>query len=152
LEVFKNAERYIDSLAGRLRQVRKKYFDRKDSVNIAIEAKIGKDEFMKLQNDYSNTNLEDVVLDRLRVDKSLETARRIIQKYEPGYMKPTSNYGRAHFYAPYKQIGDIRIDTFWFNLLVLWFGSLLFYLTLYYNLLQKLVTRLENLRLKGSGK
>ena len=151
-EVFKNAERYIDSLAGRLRQVRKKYFDRKDSVNIAIEAKIGKDEFMKLQNDYSNTNLEDVVLDRLRVDKSLETARRIIQKYEPGYMKPTSNYCRAHFYAPYKQIGDIRIDTFWFNLLVLWFGSLLFYLTLYYNLLQKLVTRLENLRLKGSGK
>ena len=151
-EVFKNAGKYIDSLAGQLKQVRKKYFNRKDSVNISIEAKIGKEEFMKLQNDYSNTNLEDVVLNRLRVDKSIETARRIIQKYEPGYMKPTSNYGRAHFYAPYKQIGDIRIDTFWFNLLVLWFGSLLLYLALYYNLLQKLVTRLENLRLKGSGK
>jgi hypothetical protein len=151
-EVFKNAGKYIDSLAGQLKQVRKKYFNRKDSVNISIEAKIGKEEFMKLQNDYSNTNLEDVVLNRLRVDKSIETARRIIQKYEPGYMKPTSKYGRAHFYVPYKQIGDIRIDTFWFNLLVLWFGSLLLYLALYYNLLQKLVTRLENLRLKGSGK
>jgi hypothetical protein len=151
-EVFKNTGRYIDSLAGRLRQIRKKYFDRKDSVNKSIEAKIGRDEFMKLQNDYSNTNLEDVVLDRFRVDKSIETEKRIIQKYDPGYMKPTSKYGQSHFYAPYKQIGNIIIDTYWFNLLVLWIGSLLLYLALYYNLLQKLVTRLENLRLKGSGK
>jgi ABC-2 type transporter. len=150
-EVFKDAGNYLDSLSGQFRKVRKKYSDRKDSVNKSIEAN-RRDEFMKLQNDYSNTNLEDVILNRLRVDKSIETARRIIQKYEPGYMKPTSKYGRSHFYAPYKQIGNIIIDTYWFNLLVLWIGSLLLYLALYYNLLQKLVTRLENLRLKGSGK
>jgi hypothetical protein len=150
-EVFKDAGNYLDSLSGQFRKVRKKYSDRKDSVNKSIEAN-RRDEFMKLQNDYSNTNLEDVVLNRLRVDKSIETAKRIIQKYEPGYMKPTSKYGRSHFYAPYKQIGNIKIDTFWFNLLVLWIGSLLLYLALYYNLLQKLVTRLENLRLKKSGK
>jgi ABC-type multidrug transport system ATPase subunit len=150
-EVFKDAGNYLDSLSGQFRKVRKKYSDRKDSVNKSIEAN-RRDEFMKLQNDYSNTNLEDVVLNRLRVDKSIETAKRIIQKYEPGYMKPTSKYGRSHFYAPYKQIGNIKIDTFWFNLLVLWIGSLLLYLALYYNLLQKLVTRLENLKLKKSGK
>ncbi len=150
-EVFKNAGRYIDSLAGRLRQVRKKYFDWKDSVNKSIEAKIGRDEFMKLQDDYSNTNLEDVVLNRLRVDKSIETARRIIQKYEPGYMKPTSKYGRSHFYAPYKQIGNTKIDTFWFNLLVLWIETLILYITLYYNLLQKLLDSLGNMNLHKSG-
>jgi ABC-type multidrug transport system ATPase subunit len=152
-EVFKDAGNYLDSLSGQFRKVRKKYFDRKDSVNISIEKKIGKKEFMKLQNDYSNTNLEDVVLNGLRSEQSIETDRRIIQKYLPGYMKPTSKYGRAHFYAPYKQLGDIRIDTFWFNLLVLWIGGSLFlYLALYCNLLQKLVSRLENLRLKKSGK
>jgi hypothetical protein len=151
-DVAKDAGKYLDSLAGQLKQVRNKYFERKNSVNRSIEAKIGREEFIKLQNDYSNTNLEDVVLNRLRVEQSIETDRRIIQKYLPGYMKPTSKYGRAHFYAPYKQIGDIRIDTFWFNLLVLWIGSLFLYLALYYNLLQKLVTRLENLRLKESGK
>ena len=150
-EVFKNAGKYIDSLAGQLKQVRKKYFNRKDSVNISIEAKIGKEEFMKLQNDYSNTNLEDVVLNRLRVDKSIETARRIIQKYEPGYMKPTSKYGRSHFYAPYKQIGNTKIDTFWFNLLVLWIETLILYITLYYNLLQKLLDSLGNMNLHKSG-
>ena len=150
-EVFKNAGRYIDSLAGRLRQVRKKYFDWKDSVNKSIEAKIGRDEFMKLQDDYSNTNLEDVVLNSLRVDKSIETARRIIQKYEPGYMKPTSKYGRSHFYAPYKQIGNTKIDTFWFNLLVLWIETLILYITLYYNLLQKLLDSLGNMNLHKSG-
>jgi hypothetical protein len=147
-DVAKDAGKYLDSLAGQLRQVRNKYLERKNSVNRSIEEKIGRDEFMKLQNDYSNRNLEDFVLDRFRVDKSIETGKQIIQKYEPGYMKPTSKYGRAQFYAPYKQLGNLRIDTYWFNLLVLWIVTLVFYIALYYNLLQRLINFIENLRLK----
>ncbi len=59
-------------------------------------------------------------------------------------MKPTSKYGRAHFYAPYKQMGNIKIDTFWFNLMVLWIVTLVLYFALYYNLLQKLIGVFEN--------
>jgi ABC transport system ATP-binding/permease protein len=61
-------------------------------------------------------------------------------------MKATSKYGRAHFYAPFKMIGNIEIDTFLFNILVLWFVTLVLYIILYYNLLQKAVTYFENLR------
>ena len=50
----------------------------------------------------------------------IETPDRIIQKFAPVYMRPVSKYGRAHFYAPYKKIGNITIDTFWFNIIVLW--------------------------------
>ena len=67
-------------------------------------------------------------------------------------MKPTSKYGRAHLFAPYKLIGDLKIDTYWFDLMVLWTVTLAFYIALYYNLFEKLTTVLINLRIKESDK
>ena len=58
-------------------------------------------------------------------------------------MKPVSRCGRAQFYAPYKQLGEKKINTLQFNIIVLWVVSLLFYIALYYKILQKAV----NLRL-----
>jgi hypothetical protein len=107
---------------------------------------------VKLENNYSNNQLEMYVLDRLRVDKSIETPKKIIQKYEPVYMKPTSKYGRAQFYAPYKQVGDIKIDTFWFNLFVIWTVTLILYIVLYYKLLQKLTEGLGRIKLKEAAR
>ena len=140
----KETGKYLDSLAGHFRQVRKIYWDRRDSVIQSIESKIGEEAFMKLKNNYYNKQLEDVVMDRLRIKKSLETPERIIQKYEPAYMKPISKIGRAQFYAPYKQVGEIKIDTYWFNMMVLWIVALMLYVALYYNLLQKAVTGFQN--------
>ena len=65
-------------------------------------------------------------------------------------MKPSSKYGRAQFYAPYKLIGNQKIDTFWFNILVLWFVTFVLYIALYFNLLQKIVLYLENLQVSIS--
>jgi ABC-type multidrug transport system ATPase subunit len=151
-EAGKEAGKYLDSLAGKFRQVRKIFVARKDSVTKSIEAKIGKEEFINLKNNYYNKQLETYVLDRFRVDLFKETDNRIIQKCEPGYMKPLSRYGRAQFYAPYKQVGNLQIDTYWFNLILLWVVNLGYYIALYFNLLQKLVTSFENLRLKESEK
>ena len=71
----------------------------------------------------------------------------MIQKYAPVYMRPVSNYGRSHFYAPYKKIGNIAIDTFWFNIIVLWMVTLCLYIALYYNLLQKALNITGNFRI-----
>jgi ABC transport system ATP-binding/permease protein len=151
-QVFKETGKYLDSLSWRFRQIRKKYWERRDSVSNSIVAKIGKPELMELEKNYNNTQLADVVLDRLRVGQYIETDKRIIRKYDPGYMKPTSKYGRAHFYAPYKQLGITIIDTYWFNVMVLWIVTLIFYIALYYNLLEKLVDGIGNLRLKEPEK
>jgi hypothetical protein len=112
----------------------------------------GVDNLVILKKDHYNKNLEDLVLDRFRVDKSLETDNRIIQKIDPAYMKPVSKFGRAHFYAPYKQIGDIKIDTYWFNIMALWIVTLILYIVLYYNILEKLIRGFSNLKLKESDK
>jgi hypothetical protein len=147
-EAAKETGKYLDSLSRYFQKVRRRYWDQKDLVYNSIEAK----ELMKLEENYSNKQLENYVLDRRRVDQSTETKQRIIQKYEPGYMKPLSRYGRAQFYAPYKQVGNLQIDTYWFNLILLWVVNLGYYIALYFNLLQKLVTWFENLRLKESDK
>jgi hypothetical protein len=149
-ESAKETGKYLDSLSGYFRQVRKTYWDKRDLVTKSIQDKISKEGLVMLKNNYYNKNLEDLVLDRYRVDKYVETDNRIIQKMEPGYMKPDSRLGRAHFYAPYKQIGDIKIDTYWFNLMVLWLVTMVLYIALYYNLLEKMITVLSNLRLKES--
>jgi hypothetical protein len=52
-------------------------------------------------------------------------------------MKPVSRTGRAQFYAPFKQIGTIQIDTFRFNIIVLWIVSLMLYVALYFKLFKK---------------
>jgi len=151
-ESAKGTAKYLDSLSGHFRQVRKSYWDKRDLVTKSIQEKISQEGLVMLKNTYYNKNLEDLVLDRFRVDKYVETDDRIIQKMEPGYMKPDSKLGRAHFYAPYKQIGDIKIDTFWFNLIVLWIVTLTLYIALYYNLLEKMITVFSNLKLKESEK
>jgi hypothetical protein len=150
--VVKAANLILDNLAGQFRKEFKKFMVREDSVSRSIISKIGKEKLIELRNNYYNKNLENVVLDRFRTNQVIETNDRIIQKYEPGYMKPTSKYGRAHLFAPYKLIGDLKIDTYWFDLMVLWTVTLAFYIALYYNLFEKLTTVLINLRIKESDK
>ena len=150
--INKDVKRYLDKLGGQFHLEFKKYRYLEDSVNRLIESNIGEGEFINLKNNYYNKQLENYVLDRYRTDQYIETNDRIIQKYEPGYMKPLSNYGRAHLYAPYKLIGNIKIDTFWFDLLVLWIVSALLYIVLYFNLLQKLTPFFERLRFSESDR
>ncbi len=134
------AERYLDTLAARFRTVRKNNIMKKDSVSSAIVARIGKAAFIELKDDYTNNRLREIVLDDFGREKIVETRDRYIQKYEPVYMRPVSRNGRAHFYAPYKKIGDLAAETLWFNVTILWLASLLLYIALYFRLLKKAVS------------
>jgi len=119
----------------------------RDRINDSLQNVSGIEEMISLREDNENKRLKSLVLNIDNPDKILETPEKYIQKFEPGYMKATSKYGRAHFYAPYKFIGNIEIDTYWFNIIGIWLVSLLLYLVLYLNFLQKLMTWFENLRL-----
>lgn len=132
-------EKYLDSLAQQFLILRKKNIDLKESVEISLLEKLGKERFQDLRDDYTNKKLREILLDEFNQKKTVETSDKIVQRYEPVNMKPVSKNGRAHFYAPYKQLGDKRIETLWFNIIVLWLASLLLYIALYYKLLQKAV-------------
>jgi len=148
----KSVEVYLKNLKNHFNSELKVYRHRKDSVTAAIQLKEGNDELNYLRENYYNSQLEKVVLDKLRVDQNLVTDDMIIRKYEPGYMLPSSKTGRAHLYAPYKKIGNISIDTYWFDIAFLWIVCLLLYIALYYKLLQRIVNSSVKAKRKQSDK
>jgi ABC-type multidrug transport system ATPase subunit len=110
----------------------------KDSIIEAINIQHGGPDYLRnLKDNYHNENLENFCKNPGSTD--IETRRKIIQKFEPIYMMPTSHYGRAQFYAPCKILGNLHIDTYWFNLMAIWFLTLVFYITLLSDLLRKTI-------------
>jgi ABC transport system ATP-binding/permease protein len=126
--------------------LRKAATEKKDSVSNSLIKINGRPALVKLRDDYENKNLIFVVLDQGPGEKAVEHGNSIIQKYNPGYMKATSKFGRAHFYAPVKFVGHFEIDTYWFNVMMIWVVTFILYMALYFNLFQKLTSFFGTLR------
>jgi len=120
----------------------------KDEVVRNLTDSLGDEAIIRLKQDYHNDRLSEQVTDYREVTKILEINGRLVQKGDPIYLIPESNFGRAHFYAPVKIIGNRSIDTLWFNILVIWIFSFILYLTLYYDMIRKVVRLIENVRLR----
>jgi ABC-type multidrug transport system ATPase subunit len=138
-EVAAMEEKYLDSLAHQFLILKKNNIDLKEYAEMSLVSELGKDGYQDMREDYTNKKLTEILTDEFNQQRRFETSGKIIQRYEPVYMKPVSKNGRAQFYAPYKQLGEKRIETLWFNIIVLWLSSLLLYIALYYKLLQKAV-------------
>ncbi|MBN2632467.1 MAG: ATP-binding cassette domain-containing protein [Bacteroidales bacterium] len=145
-DVAKSAAGWLEELKRPFRLARNRAMARSDIVTAAIVEEIGTDGLVKRRTDYENTGLRELVLDRMNLQKTQETIDKIIQKHDPAYMKATSKYGRAHFYAPVKRLGNTEIATYLFNMAVVWIVSLLLYVALYYNLLRRLIDFTGNIR------
>lgn len=101
---------------------------------------------------YHNEKLQEIVKNVYEKKKIIRYKNRLIQQTDPIFLD-ADNMGffgfRSHFYAPRKWFCGRYYDTFSFNIMILWLFSLLFYVTLYYDLLKKLVDWGGNLSLKG---
>jgi ABC transport system ATP-binding/permease protein len=102
------------------------------------------------KNRYHNESLADLVTNVSEKNRILEYDGKLIQQINPIFMDPRTSglldY-RAQFFAPYKNFLGTRIDTFWFDLLVIWLMSAILYVTLYFELLKKLLDQSGNLKL-----
>jgi hypothetical protein len=141
------AKIYLDSLATLLRARNRVVSDRKDSLVRSLTASMGTDEYQALKEANYNENLANFVLNRNSTNRIYDSGKRLIQKADPVLMKPGSKHGRAHFYAPYKHLGNLRIDTLLFNVLAIWIMTVGLFVTLYFNLLKRFIEFLEALKL-----
>jgi len=98
----------------------------------------GKEKLQNLKNDYYNEELANILMAKYDQIFIYEYKNEIIRKMEPIFNYPDSNIGRAHMFAPVKKIFNVYIDTFCFNLLMLWIINLLFYLILTQKVIQKI--------------
>ena len=147
----KEARTYLETLKRKFRSISNQILNMKEAAKDSLIKKFGIEGFMTLQENNENEQLNSVVLDEENTKFILEKGDRIIQKYKPGYMKGTSKLGRAHFYAPYKRLGSLEIDTFWFNIIVLWVMLLALFAALYFELLRKVINYFEHFRLRKSS-
>jgi ABC transport system ATP-binding/permease protein len=143
----KEATVYFKNLKGKFSAKRNYWITRINEISTQIHKDLGQEGAYALESEYSNNRLKDLVTDREGTKLTVaEIGNKIVPRLEPVYTKATSGYGRAHFYAPYKFIGNWEIDTYWFNIIVIWLESILLYIALYFNLFRRLLTYFENLR------
>ncbi|MGZ4066275.1 MAG: ATP-binding cassette domain-containing protein [Bacteroidia bacterium] len=102
--------------------------------------------FIKLQENYENEALNNMVKNENDMgEKCLEKGGRLIQRTNPIYLDPDNNNGRAHFYAPTKKLFGNQFPTFWFNLTVIWLMSVFMMITLYFDVLKKILDFFGNI-------
>jgi ABC transport system ATP-binding/permease protein len=141
------AKSFLDSLSSAFRAKSRSVMNLRNSLYQQIASKIGAEEFIKIRGEDYNEDLADIVLNNMTKSKIYDAGDRFIQKAEPIFMHPGSRIGRAHFFAPYKLIGNLKISTLLFNVVVIWIMILSLFVTLYFNVLKRFIAFLESLKL-----
>jgi ABC-type multidrug transport system ATPase subunit len=107
--------------------------------------------YIRFRNKFHNEHLDDIVRNIYEKNKILRFNDKLIRQEEPIYLEPddTGLIGiRAHFYAPNKYFLGNFYNTFWFNVVMIWFMSIMFYIPLYFDHLKKIVEFFGNFKFK----
>jgi ABC-type multidrug transport system ATPase subunit len=138
--------RYLDKLDKIYSRISNSASDRRDRFLNMNDIKL-----KKLENDYYNYKLEDIVKKPYERKKVLIYMNSIVQNTDPVFLDPDKkgflNF-RTHFYAPAKYIFGIKTDTFIFNISLVILCTIILYLALYFELLGKAVRFFENLKFR----
>lgn len=121
---------------------------RRDATYQELENRLGPNELFRFRQQYYNKSLADLVMNRHEINTIFKSRNRLVQKKDPIFKVPDSPYGRAHFYSPVKLIYNTYIDTFWFNVAIIWLMTGLLYLALLLDLPRKFIQFLESLSFK----
>ena len=126
---------YLRSVTQREKILSKKYNNNK---NRLLEAR-------RL---FYNERLERLVENEQEITEFIIYNNDFVRMRDPIFTPPRSNTGRAQFYAPYKKIAGLKIDTFWFNIIIIWLSAIVWSIILYYDILRKLIRYFENIQLR----
>lgn len=98
------------------------------------------EEGKRLKEQNHNDNLENFILNRAGGFEVFIVNDRVCQKMEPIYKDALpGSFIRSQFFAPTKYLFGYLIPTYWVNLMVIWFMSLILYLTLYFDLARRVI-------------
>lgn len=105
-------------------------------------------EFERFKANYHNEVIADLVKNLSETHRSIEKDGKLIQKIYPIYKDPDPDHTidfNAQFYMPKKHFMGRNIDTFYFNLGVIWSMSLVLGLALYFDVLRKIIDGIGSL-------
>jgi ABC transport system ATP-binding/permease protein len=147
-----SANRAVQQFLGMSSSVYRSRYNRAVSDRDAIyrelvNAQGGEDVFMKFRQNYHNKQLFSVVTNEKELRSFTLHDGEMVPVKDAIFRDPVARSWRAHFYAPVKMFFSRKVDTFWFNIAVIWLFSGLLFVLLYYDLIRRLLTYFETLRL-----
>ncbi len=102
----------------------------------------GRAEFDALRERFQNEAIGDLVKNRTTQYRIVEANGKLVQKVYPIYKEADPDHWfdfRAQFFAPTKHFLTLHIDTFYFNIIMIWLMSVILYITLYFDVFRKIV-------------
>ncbi|MDZ4715414.1 MAG: ABC transporter permease, partial [Cytophagales bacterium] len=128
------------------------YKEKEKKIHALTDLLGGPQEFENFRMAYQNDAISMLVKNQDEALRIIESRGRLIQKIYPIYKDPEPDHYidfDAQFYLPAKHFMNVTIDTLLFNLSVIWSMSLLLYVTLYFDVLRKILSSLENVSLRN---
>jgi ABC transport system ATP-binding/permease protein len=119
--------------------------DKKISSMVSTQA--GNDKFIKMQTQYFNQSLSDLVKNHHSKDRIMDKNGKLVQKVNLIYKDPEPNSlwdFRAHFYAPEKHFLGFYMDTLWANTLAIWCMTILLFGLLYLDAFRRAIQLKEH--------
>ncbi|MGQ1788560.1 hypothetical protein ACT29I_25755, partial [Saccharicrinis sp. GN24d3] len=142
-ELLEDIGNYLLQLTQQLNEKRNKAARENDEKYLELVRTLGgEEEYYANKQRYFNKRLNDLVTNRTGSDMITQVNDKWVQLKDPIYKTPDSNFGRAHFYASYKRLGNTEIPTFWFNLMFIWLTTLLLYFTLKGDVLNRILNKI----------
>jgi ABC-type multidrug transport system ATPase subunit len=108
----------------------------------------------EFKNLYFNEGLSDLVRNVSQKERITEYQGELIAQIDPIYHDPKPSGAldyRAQFFAPVKYLFGAKINTYVFNLAVIWIMAALLYVTLYFEWLRKGIDSLSRIGLRFRG-
>jgi hypothetical protein len=147
--VFRETSNFLDAL-------KKYYVNRYNSADREKEKMVKRltnspeqeKEFEALRQSHQNEAITELVKNMAETNRIIEKDGRLVQKFYPVYKDPDPDHMvdfDAQFYMPAKHFLNQNIDTFFFNIGVIWSMTIVLAVTLYYEVLKKIVDGLSNI-------
>ncbi|MFT4753066.1 MAG: ABC-type multidrug transport system ATPase subunit [Salibacteraceae bacterium] len=115
---------------------------KRDKVIYQIEKNAGDSvSFNDLKERYFNQSVTDLVRLNNKFNKVIVVEQQLVPIIDPVFRDAKGI--RSHFYAATKQFMNKKIDTFWYNIGIIWIMSLLLIVTLYFDVFKKVISLFE---------
>ncbi len=130
---------HIERLRPLYKSLYRQAEERKDLITAGLVKEMGQEKLIDLKERQQNNALANILTNQNVDNTIVRGGEKLLVKVAPIFRMPESLYGRAHFFAPEKRLGNLTISTFYFNSGVIFLMILVLYLALYYDWLKKVV-------------
>ncbi len=137
LNYLKDIKNYYETISLKARK-------KKDAMIMKLDAK-NPQLYIQQQNKYHNEAVSDIVKN-IYMKQVVEYDNKLVRQRDPIFRYPEVEHAldfRSHFFAPQKHFLGVYMDTYYFDMMVVWLMTLVLYITLYYDSLKKLLEMLS---------